>query len=187
MFDVPNSISSPAIEHAECPICFEALYKEPKAGLFASKNSFLKGKTQFRVCQHLFHARCLTAVINKTCPLCRKPYEQAKVLPNPFANPTEWFSMVDVNGDGKLSKNEVIEVLKAELAIDWKELENALVPELWAQWDRNRDGSIGYNELMDLENGLMAFVAEHFPLRDVPVVNPPDIRDDKAGWFVFLG
>ncbi len=61
---------------------------------------------------------------------------------------------MDLNGDGKLSQAEVLEVLRAQLPVDWHAMETEL-PRLWSRFDPNGDGFIERHEMMRV-GGLLA-------------------------------
>ncbi|EER13043.1 hypothetical protein Pmar_PMAR015171, partial [Perkinsus marinus ATCC 50983] len=63
---------------------------------------------------------------------------------------------VDLNGDGKLDKQEVMFVLKSTLPINYQRLEKDF-DKLFRRWDTSGDGYIQYKELMG-PTGLVNFV-----------------------------
>ncbi len=142
--DAPGDIRE-AVEHAECCICCDALCEQPTAVLTR------RGK---RICGHFFHATCCEALVGghhggQTCPICRAEYDGVMPVPSIETDPAGWFRAVDIDGDGRLSQDEVREVLKAQLSVDWRKLEDQL-PALWDQWDRDGDGSIDQQEMIRL-------------------------------------
>jgi len=144
---VSADLGAPPV-HAECPICFEDLCAEPVATFFTSSGS--------RVCRHIFHAACCED-LGGTCPLCRREYDIFKTVPDPVEEPREWFSLIDVDGNGSLSKAEVAEALKATLPVDVSELDKHL-EELWKRWDVAGDGELSFDEIMAPAEGLMAYL-----------------------------
>lgn len=52
----------------------------------------------------------------------------SSVLPVPDirSDPESWFRAVDIDGDGRLSRSEVVECLKAQLPVDNQALDQAL-------------------------------------------------------------
>ena len=64
---------------------------------------------------------------------------------------------MDVDGNGKLSKLEVSEALKATLPVDTEELDKHL-DELWMRWDVVGDGELSFEEIMAPSKGLMAYL-----------------------------
>uniref|UniRef100_A0A0G4H6Z1 Calmodulin n=1 Tax=Chromera velia CCMP2878 TaxID=1169474 RepID=A0A0G4H6Z1_9ALVE len=162
-------------EYAECPICFDELYKEPQAVLT------WRGR---RCCQHVFHKRCvgdMRRARQKHCPLCRRDFDDTLDVPDPTKDPRGWFRVVDLDGNGKLDRKEVIEVLKAALPVDWKKLE-ARLDNLWRQWDLDGSGFISEREMLDPQRGLLVWVRNHMDVRRNRGP-PPDIRREKSGWF----
>lgn len=170
--DAPSDVAV-AVEHAECCICCDPLCESPCSVLTH------RGR---RVCGHFFHSEpCAASLLRghnggMTCPICRKQYDGMMAIPDIEADPRGWFRAVDMDGDGKLSQNEVKEVLKALLPIDWRRLEEAL-PALWTEWDRDGSGTIEQDELF----GLVQYVRQQLPRRAEPVA--PDIQRDRAAWF----
>jgi len=141
-----------AAEYAECTVCFEPLCDMPCAMLH---------KNGARVCRHLIHQRCAESMQcagNYTCPECRGPFDTASPLPRLGAcNPREWFAAVDVDGDQRLDKNEVLTVLKAQYRLDWRQLEEHLDGELWQLWDQDGSGDLKFEELF-ADTGLIAYI-----------------------------
>jgi len=169
-----------ALEYAECVVCFDNMWKE-QAGVFCDA----RGR---RTCPHFLHHRCALEVRNsnmggKHCPVCRAEFVDVTEVPGIDDDPHEWFKIVDLNGDGRLSQREVVEVLKAQLPIDYRRLE-AELPELWKTWDVNKDNIITHKELLEPNKGLLAYVKANFPRVDEDAI--PDIRTDKHGWFNYF-
>jgi len=161
-------------EYAECPICYNELYKEELSVLTR------RGK---RVCTHFYHTRCSIDFLNsgiRQCPVCRADFDALQPVPDVGRDPRGWFRLVDLNGDGHLDQKEVVEVLKAALPIDWKVLEHKL-PEFWGRWDRDGNGTIEMNEMMDPQNGLVAYVRRTLPHRGE--ARPPDLKTHRLDWF----
>ena len=163
------------MEHAECCICCDALCEQPTAALT------LRGK---RICGHFFHAACCETLLGghhggQTCPICRCDYDGMLKIPSIETDPGGWFRAVDVDGDGRLSQDEVREVLKAQLPVDWRKLEEEL-PVLWEQWDRDGDGTIDQSELI----AMARYIRARLPRSDDAPI--PDVSNDKDGWFVSL-
>ncbi len=68
-----------------------------------------------------------------------------------------WFFCVDAEGDGRLSRQQVLDVLVAQFPIDHAKLEEAM-PTLWERWDVDGSGYISKAELLNPDRGLMRFV-----------------------------
>ena len=170
--DAPGDVRE-AVEHAECCICCDPLCEQPTAALT------LRGK---RICGHFFHAACCETLLGghhggQTCPICRCDYDGMLKIPSIETDPGGWFRAVDVDGDGRLSQDEVREVLKAQLPVDWRKLEEEL-PVLWEQWDRDGDGTIDQSELI----AMARYIRARLPRSDDAPI--PDVSNDKDGWFV---
>jgi Ca2+-binding EF-hand superfamily protein len=174
--------SSVAVEHAECPICFDEMHSRAVA-VFKAAN----GK---RTCRHFLHLNCaqsLAAAHMNTCPVCRAPFATCFEVPNYEKNPQGWFKAVDADGNGKLSRAEVLEILRAICPVDWRRLE-ARAADLWQRWDANGDGEISYEEFCHPRDGLLAYVKSTFARRgggggeaDAP---PPQLTlSSKKQWF----
>eukprot|EP01047_Picozoa_sp_COSAG01_P015911 COSAG01_NODE_802_length_13465_cov_24.092242_13_plen_341_part_00 len=202
--DAPGDVAA-AVEHAECCICCDPLCE--------SGCSVLTHRGR-RVCGHFFHSEpCAASLLRghhggMTCPICRKTYDGVLAIPDIEADPQGWFRVVDMDGDGKLSQDEVREVLKALLPVDWRRLEEAL-PALWTEWDRDGSGTIEQDELFGTTRvaantapfpcspdtacsqlrrppaaGLIQYVKQQLPRQaDAPA---PDIRQDRAAWFAYF-
>lgn len=166
---------------AECPICFEPLCAAP-VGVFL-------GPDGRRVSQHFFNlaaAREWLASGTGQCPLTRKPIASVLEVPDIRTNPEGWFTAVDIDGDRRLSRLEVVECLKAQLSIDNRALDEAAADAghwMWQQWDMDGSGYIERDELLRPE-GLAAYVRTAFetaPQRD----EIPDIHRDKEAWYSY--
>lgn len=166
---------------AECPISFCALY-EARVGYFVDRS----GR---RVSNHYFNFDAASTWLssgNGTCPLTRQPIASVVAVPNLQADPNGWFRAVDVDGNGKLSRAEAIEAIKAQFPVDVAALDAALVDQrhwLWEQWDINRDGFLTRDELL-APQGLVHSVRELFAPAGASGGAAPPIAD-KARWFDF--
>lgn len=182
---VIKSESSPSVaeEYAECVVCFESLCSQ-QCGVLLCQNK--------RTCRHLLHRSCAEAMQcagRYNCPECRAQFDS--VYPLPKLSPTnigEWFAAVDVDGDGRLSKAEVLTVLKAQYRLDWRALEQH-IDDLWQTWDQDNSGYLAFHELT-APRGLVeyvtgAHVANKFaPPPPTEQPGPPAL-DDSAAWFRF--
>lgn len=176
-----RSIPSTA-RYAECPICFEPLHAGP-VGVFVSA----QGK---RVSNHFFRldaAREWLASGNGMCPITRTPITSVAAVPAVQTDPDGWFAICDINRDGKLSRKEALECLKAQYAVDVGLLDQAVADEshwMWQQWDSDRSGFIERHELLAKPNGLVASIQQLFPASPRGII--PDMRSDKAAWYDFF-
>lgn len=170
-----------AAQHAECPICFEPLHSAP-VGVFVDAG----GK---RVSMHFFNLNAAQAWLqtgNGLCPVTRKPIRGTLRIPDLRTDPNGWFDAVDLDGDGRLSRREVISALKAQLPIDNAKLDQAAIDPnhwMWQQWDSDGSGHIERRELLHPQ-GLANYVTNVFG-RDAARVGVPSIHSDKEGWFRF--
>ena len=147
------SLSTSAL-HTECCICFDSLHERPSATLT------LRGAN---ACPHYFHLECAQELCGHSsmhCPQCRLPFDNIKEVPLASEDPDGWFFCVDVEGDGRLSRTQVLNVLVTQFPLDWRKTEEAL-PTLWERWDRDGSGFISRQEFMDPDGGLLAFVRAH--------------------------
>ena len=171
------AVQSVALQHAECPICFEPLCR-------GELGVFLDASGQ-RVSRHFYNlgaARELLASGNTTCPLTRKPIASVRRVPDIRSDPDAWFGTVDVDGDGQLSHAEVVEALKATLPVDPYAFDRAAAePGWWAQYDQDGSGYIEKHELP----GLAASVRAQMPGRRASSVAIPEIRTDRQAWFSY--
>ena len=88
--------------------------------------------------------------------------------------------MVDMNGDGGLSKQEIKYVLLAQIPVEEVVLDEELESN-FNKWDKNKDGVIRQDELMDPRSGLIAYFKNKMR-RGVEEV--PDIKRDKNAWYL---
>lgn len=170
---------SAAERHAECPICFEPLHKAP-VGVFLDH----EGK---RVSHHFFRLDAAQKWIqsgNGMCPLTRAPVHSVLPVPDIRTDPDGWFRAVDLDGDAKLSRFEVVECLKAQLPVDNEALDSAVADLnhwMWQQWDKDGSGFIERDELLE-QQGLAAYVRTAFHSSAGPR-DIPSIERDKGKWY----
>jgi hypothetical protein len=159
-----------AIEKSECCICFDPLCSKPCAMLFR----------QHRACLHYFHEECITQSQTQSCPICRASYDRTVTLVDPLEEPDTWFDMIDKDGSGSLSHQEVLEGLKATIDIDWRRLE-ADIAALFRRWDKGGSGEITLDEFRE---GPLIYIERR---RDTSPDEEeiPDIASDPTGWFQF--
>ncbi|EER01250.1 hypothetical protein Pmar_PMAR020156 [Perkinsus marinus ATCC 50983] len=177
--------SSKAEEHAECAVCYDTLPGKAEAPVCV-----LTGPDSRRVCPHYFHVECVKYMMSSdqnSCPLCRTPYVYYLPIPDVDKDPQAWFRAVDLNGDGKLDKQEVMFVLKSTLPINYQRLEKDF-DKLFRRWDTSGDGYIQYKELMG-PTGLVNFVRKNFRRGTKDLENGagcmPSLRSNKVAWFEY--
>ncbi|KAL1503392.1 hypothetical protein AB1Y20_011450 [Prymnesium parvum] len=176
----PPADRTSAERHAECPICFAPLHSAP-VGIFLDA----AGK---RVSQHFFNLEAAQSWIrsgNGLCPLTRRPVASVLPVPDIRTDPDGWFRAVDIDGDGKLSRREVVECLKAQLPIDNEALDKAVNDPthwMWQQWDKDGSGHIERDELLQ-DQGLASYIRTAYHRSVMEVI--PDIRNDKHAWFEY--
>lgn len=170
-----------AERHAECPLSFKPLYQGPVA-VFLDSNGKRVGPQFFR----LDAAEAFLNQAGNTVPLCPVTQHRiARVLPVPslLDDPKGWFRACDVDGDKKLSREEVVSALKAQLPLDNTAIEQFRSNnEAWRTWDVDGSGYIEFVEIMDDEKGLLKFVRDSFS-RSCDELPVPDLRKDREGWY----
>ena len=67
-------------------------------------------------------------------------------------------------------------MLKAQLPVDWRQLEDQL-PALWDQWDRDGDGTIDQQEMI----AMARYMRDRMPRGAEAAV--PSIQNDREAWF----
>jgi len=165
---------SVAEDYAECSICLEPMHSQPTVVLADEHNK--------RVCRHYYHADCARTMMSarggQKCAHCRSSYSALLPVPDVAENPRAWFQVVDMDGDGSLSCEEVGDVLKATLPVDYRKLQRML-PALCAKWSTG--GCIGYEEMMG-PDGLFCYARDTLGgSREAGDV--PDIRKFPDAWF----
>ena len=157
-----SMLSSLAVAHAECCICLEPLHTEPLATLTRGQRNACPHYLHARCAEELFRSESLTWAGEATpfhgrCPICREHIDGIARVPTLSEDVDRWFFCVDAEGDGRLSRQQVLDVLVAQFPIDHAKLEEAM-PTLWERWDVDGSGYISKAELLDPDRGLMRFV-----------------------------
>ena len=81
---------------------------------------------------------------------------------SPREDPKTWFRICDQDGDRRLSREEVLSALKAQLPLDNRALERFRSDEAaWRSWDQDGSGFIEYVEIMEPERGLLKRLGSH--------------------------
>ena len=177
-FETATAVSANirAVEHQECPECFDPLYVKPVAVLCSAGS-------QARICSHYFHLDCVSINKRSSCTVCSKHFEEVRPMPNPVEKPEDWFAVVDTDSDGQLGFEELLDGLKAQLALDWRKIDID-ADNLWSKWDPDGSGTISKNEFLDPTRGVLAYLQQNYPL-NVTFSPPPSIKQDKGAWFDF--
>jgi Ca2+-binding EF-hand superfamily protein len=166
-----------AINHEECSICFEPLCIK-QVGYFCDNRNK-------RICRHYLHFECISTIINnKACPICRRAYHHVKEVSDPRVNAKKFFDDIDLDGNGKLSFEEITDGLKATLPLDFRNIE-CDVDKFWQKWDGDRNGHICEKEFLDTSNGPMIYINQSFKLRELRTNPPPLNRSNKELWFKY--
>lgn len=152
-----------------------------------------------RACNCYIHAKCIpiTGTDYRNCPSCQKQYMHIKIVPDPRHNPAEWFKIIDIDGDGKLNKEEVIYAVKSTLPINWKAFEAQIKEEvrdhagnlidgqnLWLKWDHNNDGTICVDEFIGRDS-LLDYVLNNYPIPEDDII-PKLVQGDKESYKSFF-
>jgi len=163
----PAPISSSAVDHAECAVCFALMCTKPVCCLM------YQGR---RSCTHFIHAQCGRTMLDSgmlNCPVCSSAVDGLKDLVDPQANPMGWFDQVDFDGNKKLSKAEVQEVLKATCPVDYRALD-AQFDSLWLQWDKKGEGELAFYDV----EPILSFVIGQ--MKPVEAPRAPPVSDKEA-------
>ena len=151
--EVPRTVAE---ENGECPICYCDWQTRPACVLLNA--------TQQRVCRHFLHKECIDRMVTETrlhtCPLCRGNFSVVKQVPDFDTDPRGWFSCVDFDQNGRLSKVEVLDVLGVLLKVDQRALEQN-ISTLWKNWDPDHSGDLDFEEFCG-KGGLLQYVRQNF-------------------------
>lgn len=126
-------------------------------------------------CPHILHQHCAEAmqraarVTIGSCPECRQEFDSVVPIPKlERGHAWEWFSVLDSEGDGALSRGEVMQALKAQCRVEWSVLERD-VDKLWPIWAGGEQ--LSYSDLTT-SGGLLEYVGsvgcEGMDLREAP-------------------
>ena len=81
-------------------------------------------------------------------PITGQPTHGVLEVPCPDQDLRGWFKAVDVDGNGELTRDEVVEALRALVPLDLKALDAATTDEaMWARFDPDGSGAIDFEEL----------------------------------------
>jgi Ca2+-binding EF-hand superfamily protein len=162
-----------ADQHAECPISLEPLYKGD-VGVFLDA----AGK---RTSAHFYSFAAAEEWLKtrSTCPMSRKRIASVKKLPELSQDPQAWFRVVDWDGDGKLSREEVIRAMQAQLNLDMEKVEHLIKDDgVWSRWDGDGSGFIEPREITSIQGFVQM---PEFMGGEAARI--PDIVQDKVAWF----
>ena len=124
----------------------------------------------------------------RECPVCDRPFSEVRTLPDVVLDPRTWFQMCDVNLDGTLDKEEVMESLGSVLPVDRQKLRRAIKMN-WTKWDVNNDGDISLEEFIS-RGGLKDYVVDNMKsftseARVDELEKVPDLDAHPKEWFDF--
>merc|ERR1712039_1004797 len=116
-------------------------------------------------------------------PVTQRCIAKLQIVPSIFNDPKNWFRACDADGDKKLSRDEVVAALKAQLPLDNRAIDRFRTDEAaWRTWDTDGSGFVEYKEIMDEDRGLLKFIRDAFAAsaEEAPV---PDLRRDRNAWY----
>jgi hypothetical protein len=83
-------------------------------------------------------------------------------VPDPLHEVESWYKLVDIDGDGHLSREEVVQALRALLPLDLSALDAATSSEeMWDAFDPDHSGTIELEEL-SCRGGLLSYIQSTF-------------------------
>eukprot|EP01068_Selenidium_serpulae_P007378 Selendium_serpulae@DN4691_c0_g1_i2.p1 len=173
----PFTDQESAAKAEECPICFEPLCTSGVGGYLR------RGK---RSCAHFVHLECgklLLTKPQKACPMCRMEFEVLAPMPDPLSQTQQWFQFIDVDGDGKLAKNEVVWALSALFNADPESIDKGIA-EMWTRWDADGNGTVELSELTMGQFQQMPQLLNLIRGHRRPRIPIPHFRDGQH-WFYY--
>jgi len=175
-----SAASSLAEQHAECPLSFKPLY-EGQVAIFVDSKGKRVGTQFYRL--DAAEEFIASAGPSATCPQTGQSVAKAKPVPSILEDPKGWFNACDADGNRKLSRDEVVAALKAQLPLNNRAIERFRSDDsAWRNWDRDGSGFIEYVEIMDEDQGILKFIRDSFArITDNRPV--PDLRRDREAWF----
>ena len=187
--DGDGGCSAAAAEHSECAVCFDELHSRTLGVLLDERGR--------RLCRHIFHLDCLQDLPSgrdnggkPLCPVCRRQSSSITKLPSLFDDPKRWFELVDADRCGEIEADDVLATLKAQLPVDEESIDQRW-DGMWAHLDADGSGKMSFAELVNPENGLVAFLEKAglgknaAPTKASQPDRPPcpDLATDPGGWF----
>jgi Ca2+-binding EF-hand superfamily protein len=153
-----------AYNHQECAVCYDLLTCKPVSNIVDDED--------VKVCYHSFHSACLATLTVLHCPICAKEFHHTVPAPSVILDSVAWFKHMDVNDDGNLTYEELLEGLKGQLDVEWSQVEMDL-DSFFHRWDTDRDGVISFEEFNDQQNGVVAYLLHNHPKNPRP--EPPNL------------
>eukprot|EP00933_Yihiella_yeosuensis_P055154 TRINITY_DN53846_c0_g1_i1.p1 TRINITY_DN53846_c0_g1~~TRINITY_DN53846_c0_g1_i1.p1 ORF type:complete len:254 (+),score=54.61 TRINITY_DN53846_c0_g1_i1:59-820(+) len=176
-----SNMSRLAEQHAECPLSYKPLYQGPVAVFMDSKGK--RTGTLFYREDAAKDWLSSQGNVEAKDPETGATVASYKVVPSILDDPKNWFRLCDADGNRKLSREEVVTALKAQLPLDNRAIDRFKTNDAaWDTWDADHSGSIEYTEIMDDDKGLLKFVRDTFA-RSVAEAPVPDIRTDREAWY----
>ena len=97
-----------------------------------------------------------------TEPITNAPVAAVVQVPDPLHEVESWYKLVDIDGDGHLSREEVVQALRALLPLDLSALDAATSSEeMWDAFDPDHSGTIELEEL-SCRGGLLSYIQSTF-------------------------
>ena len=97
-----------------------------------------------------------------TEPITNAPVAAVMQVPDPLHDVEAWYKLVDIDGDGHLSREEVVQALRALLPLDLGALDAATSSEeMWDAFDPDHSGTIELEEL-SCRGGLLSYIQSTF-------------------------
>eukprot|EP01063_Lacrimia_lanifica_P036680 TRINITY_DN7348_c0_g1_i1.p1 TRINITY_DN7348_c0_g1~~TRINITY_DN7348_c0_g1_i1.p1 ORF type:complete len:292 (+),score=92.47 TRINITY_DN7348_c0_g1_i1:55-876(+) len=166
------------VQFSECSLCLEPLCRK-RVGVTVDTNGQ-------RTCRHFYHFDCLADMVNfgptdkaLACPLCNCVYESVVQLPDPKQDAGKWFHYIDADNSGALSKEEIVDVVRAVCEVDEDDVEQ-IIDQKFKEWDKDGSHEVDKHEF----KVVLAYIFDNLPaapiMQDVPDVTLPDGLD---AWF----
>ncbi|KAL1527443.1 hypothetical protein AB1Y20_016109 [Prymnesium parvum] len=171
-----GSTPTEARQLMECAVCFEDLSADACA-VFTLNNK--------RVCPHVLHHHCALELPHKLCPLCRTEFGTAARVPKLESDPEGWFRLLCLEGEDRLDKAQVMQVLLTQFSLDVLKFEASL-NELWPTFDTEGTGFITREAFFAPGRGLLDYARKNLADLSTPRQHAgelPDIREDRLQWF----
>lgn len=167
-------VGDAAATHGECIVCLE-----PRSLRLA----VLCDARGQRACRHFLCVDCGNSLERMLCPICRAAFVRVVQLPSPHRDPRQLFRLLDVSGDGRISKQELGEYCAAFVGVDIGTIGEE-IDKRWASWDADADGTIDYLEFVSGVCPMLeeVYEREHRRAR-VAATQIPSIWEEPDRWF----